>query len=610
MSNNLQDSPLKFVRRNLNIKRIGTLMKRGVSSLKNEGLEATWRKVDFRFKLMTRGDVWKFRADIPLKRELRQQAVTKFSYEPTISIVVPLYNTNEKFLRDMIDSVENQSYKKWQLCLADASDEDHSYISNVVETYHDNRITYKKLLENKGISGNTNEGFALCEGDYIALLDHDDVIQPNALFENVKAINEYGADMLYSDEITLDGDLKHLIQYHFKINYAPDFLRGVNYITHFLVFSKELFEEAGAYENPEYDGAQDFDLILRLSEKAKVIHHIPKALYFWRGHSGSTASDMSAKMYAFDAGRRAVARHLERTGLKGEVTIQKYNGSYRTRYEVLGNPKVSVIIPNKDHTDDLSRCLESIRTNGGWENTEVIVVENNSTDPRTFEYYKKREQIYPNVKTVFYKGDFNFSAICNFGAEFAVGEHILLLNNDVEFISEDAIREMLSFSQRKDVGAVGAKLYYPDGTLQHAGVIIGINGSAGHSHKGLQGDTTGDMYRLVTAQNYMAVTGACLMTKTDLYRKHPLDEEKFAVAYNDVDFCLKLYEAGYLNVFTPYAEGIHYESKSRGSDTDKPNPRYEREKKNFQDYWGKYFDYNDPYYNPHFTLLYENYGYK
>ncbi len=611
MSNNLQDTPLKFLRRNMNFARICSLAKRGVNSLKEQGFEATWRKVDFRIKLMTKGDVWKFRSDLPLKKELARQKKAVFPFMPKISIAVPLYNTDKKFLKDMIDSVVNQSYGNWQLVLADASDKDLPYIEQTVKSYNDDRIVYFKLAENKGISENTNRAFEKCTGDYIALLDHDDVILPNALYENVKAINQYGGDMLYSDEITLDGQLKHLIQFHFKVDYAPDFLRGVNYITHFLVFSKELFEKAGRRENPEYDGAQDYDLILRLSEKAKKIYHIPRVLYYWRGHSGSTAKDMSAKSYAFEAGRKAVAAHLERVGLKGKVSIQKYNGSYRTQYEISGNPLVSVIIPNKDHIDDLSRCVKGIFSKGGWDNIEVIVVENNSEDKRTFDYYDKITAENPKVKIVYYKGDFNFSAICNFGFERASGEHILLLNNDVEFISDGFIKEMLSYSQRKDVGAVGAKLYYPDGTIQHAGVIIGINGSAGHSHKGLQGDTTGDMYRLVTTQNYMAVTGACLMTKAELYAKHPLDEENFAVAYNDIDFCLKLYEDGYLNVFTPYSEAYHYESKSRGLDeTDKPNPRYEREKKNFQDRWGKYFNYHDPYYNPHFTLLYENYGYK
>ena len=612
MSDNLQDTPLKFLKRNLNIKRAGTLIKRGVLSLKRDGLEATWRKVDFRIKLMTKGDVWRFRSDIPLKKELKAQKNAIFPYMPKISIVVPLYNTPADFLKQMIDSVAGQSYSNWQLVLADASDKDMPHIQQIVAGYKDSRITYKKLEENGGISRNTNAGFRLAEGDYIALLDHDDVILPGALYENVKAINEHKADMLYSDEITLDGQLKHLIQFHFKIDYAPDFLRGVNYITHFLVFSRALAEKAGLYEDPAYDGAQDYDLILRLSEKAQHIYHIPKVLYYWRGHAGSTASDMSAKSYAFEAGRRAVMAHLDRVGLEyDDVKIQKYNGSYRPVYKVQGQPKVSIIIPNKDHIDDLSRCVESIFAHGGWDNIQIIIVENNSQEKATFEFYRRLEKKYPRVKTVYYCGPFNFSAVCNFGEKQADGEHILLLNNDVQFISDGFIREMLSFSQRADVGAVGAKLYYPDDSIQHAGVIIGINGSAGHSHKGLERDTTGDMYRLVTAQNYLAVTGACLMVKKELYDRFPLDEENFAVAYNDVDFCLKLYEAGYLNVFTPYSEAYHYESKSRGLDeTDKPNPRYEGEKRRFAAKWGKYFNYGDPYYNPHFTLLYENYGYK
>ena len=610
---NIQDSPLKFVKRNLNIKRITSLASRGVASLKNEGFEATWRKIDFRIKLMTKGDVWKFRSDIPLKRELKAQREAVFPYMPKISIIVPLYNTPEKFLKEMIDSVYNQSYSNWQLVLADASDKDLPHIKKVVDSYGDNRIVYEKLAENKGISENTNKGFALADGDYLALLDHDDVILPNAIYENVKAINETGAQVLYSDEITLDGELKHLIQFHFKIDYAPEFLRGVNYITHFLVFERKLFEQVGAFEDATYDGAQDFDLTLRLSEKANKVHHIPKVLYYWRGHAGSTANDMSTKMYAFEAGRKAIQAHLDRIGLKGQVSIQKYPGSYRTVYEVDGNPQVSIVIPNKDHIEDLSRCIDSIFALGGWDNVQVIVVENNSTEKETFAYYKKITARNSKVQVVYYKGGFNFSAICNFGVQFATGDHILLLNNDVEFISENFVKEMLSYSQRSDVGAVGAKLYYPDGYLQHAGVIIGINGSAGHSHKGLADarNNTGDMYRLVTTQNYLAVTGACLMVKTELYKKFPLDEENFAVAYNDVDFCLRLYEAGYLNVFTPYSEGIHYESKSRGLDeTDKPNLRYEGEKARFAEKWQKYFNYGDPYYNPHFTLLYENYGYK
>ncbi|MEG0020960.1 MAG: glycosyltransferase, partial [Oscillospiraceae bacterium] len=384
----------------------------------------------------------------------------------------------------------------------------------------------------------TTAAIDLCTGDYYALLDHDDVILPNALYENIKAINHEKADMLYCDEITLDGRLKHLIQFHFKVDYAPDFLRGVNYITHFLVFKKELFEQAGAYLDSEYDGAQDYDLILRLSEKAEKIHHIPKVLYYWRGHKGSTASDMSTKQYAFEAGRKAIAAHLERIGLKAQVQIQRWPGSYRIKYDIIGDPLVSVVIPNKDNVVDLERCLSSLYEKKGWENLEVVIVENNSTDKRTFAYYELAKQKYENLRIVYYKGSFNFSSICNFGEDFARGEHILLLNNDVEILSENFVTEMLMYSQRADVGAVGAKLYYPDNTLQHAGVIMGINGSAGHSHKGLAWDTTGDMYRLVTAQNYLAVTGACLMVKRKLYDATLLDERNFAVAYNDIDFCL------------------------------------------------------------------------
>ncbi|MBQ5313091.1 MAG: glycosyltransferase, partial [Oscillospiraceae bacterium] len=436
----VQDSPLRFLKRNLNVKRVTHLVKRGYNSIKNEGLEATQRKVQFRVNLMLKRDVWQFRSDIPLKRELKEQSITKFEFMPKISIVVPLYNTPKKFLLEMVESVEKQSYSNWQLVLVNASGD---YPEIEVKAKADSRITYVVMEKNLGIAENTNFGFKHCEGEYIALLDHDDVILPNALYENVKAINDHGADVLYSDEITLDGNLEHLIQFHFKINYAPDFLRGVNYITHFLVFKKELARKVGFYEDKNFDGAQDFDLTLRLTEQAQCVYHIPKVLYYWRGHAGSTANDMSTKMYAFEAGRKAIAAHLERVGLKGKVEIQKWPGSYRVRYEISGNPKISIVIPNKDNIEDLSRCLASIREKGGWDNVEVIVVENNSTEQSTFEYYEKALKEYDNLQVIYYEGGFNFSAICNFGAKYATGDHILLLNNDVEFTSDDFLKEML-----------------------------------------------------------------------------------------------------------------------------------------------------------------------
>ena len=470
-----------------------------------------------------------------------------------------------------------------------------------------------ELSENGGIALNTTRGFALAHGEYITLLDHDDVLYPNALFEVVQTIQNTGADFVYSDEIVLSADLKELGGYHFKPDFAPDYLRGVNFITHLAVFSRPLLDAAGAYESKEFDGAQDHDLILRLTEKAQRIEHIKKVLYIWRAAAGSTAAGMEAKPYAVAAGERAIDAQLKRLGLPGHaMAVPDAPGAFQVRYELTGHPKISVLIPSKDHIDDLDRCLTSLYKNAGYDNFEVIVIENNSTDPATFAYYETLPSRFADCRVVYYKGVFNFSAINNFGATFAEGEHLLLLNNDIEVLSHDFLRELLSYSQRPDVGAVGAKLYYPDDTIQHAGVLMGINGSAGHSHKSYPRTAVGDMYRLVTTQNYMAVTGACLMTKASLYRAFGgLDEEKFAVAYNDVDYCLKLWQKGLLNVYTPRAEAYHYESKSRGLDTLSENAkRYEREKANFYAKYQQYIDNYDPYYNPHFNNLFENFGLK
>ena len=513
----------------------------------------------------------------------------------------------------MLNSVVRQTYTNWELVLLDASDADKR-LERRLPKQVPGTIVYE-CIENGGIAANTTRGFALAHGDFIALLDHDDVLYPNALFEVVQTLQSTGADFVYSDEIVLSADLKQLGGYHFKPNFAPDYLRGVNFITHLAVFSRPLLDAAGAYESKEFDGAQDHDLILRLTEKAHRIEHIKKVLYIWRGHAGSTAAGMEAKPYAIAAGERAIDAQLQRLGLPGcAMAVPDAPGAFQVRYELTGHPKISVLIPNKDHTDDLDRCLTSLYKNAGYDNFEVIVIENNSTDPATFAYYKTLHDRFPTCRVVTFAGTgpFNFSAINNFGASFAEGEHLLLLNNDIEILSSDFLRELLSYSQRPDVGAVGAKLYYPDDTIQHAGVLMGINGSAGHSHKSYPRTAVGDMYRLVTTQDYMAVTGACLMTKASLYREcGGLDEEKFAVAYNDVDYCLKLWQKGLLNVYTPRAEAYHYESKSRGLDTLSENARrYEREKANFYAKHQQYIDNYDPYYNPHFNNLFENFGLK
>lgn len=606
-----RDSLGKMVRRLTDPSHLGAVVGRTAKTLREQGAEQMWRDVRFRVGLAMHKDFWQHYADIPLKRELKAQRAENLQ-GPCISIVVPLYNTPARYFKQMTGSVRKQTYTNWQLVMMDASDAAHAEVSAKAAALaqKDARFVYRKI-ENGGIAANTTQGFAAATGEYLTLLDHDDVIYPNALYDVVRSIQSTDADFLYSDEIVLSDDFKQLGGYHFKPDFAPDYLRGVNYITHLAVFSRKLLNAAGAYEDPNFDGAQDHDLILRLTEKATKIHHIKKCLYVWRAAAGSTAQTMDAKPYAVAAGERAINAHLQRVGLQGEAhAIPGAPGAFQLYYELTGHPRITVMIPNKDHTDDLDRCLTSLYKNAGYDNFEVLVIENNSTDPETERYYAQIPQRFADCRVVRYQGGFNFSAINNFGAQFANGEHLLLLNNDIEITSKDFLRELLSYSQRPDVGVVGAKLIYPDNEIQHAGVIMGINGSAGHSHKGHPADAVGDMYRLVTTQDFMAVTGACLMTKTALYREMGgLDEEKFAVAYNDVDYCLKLWKKGLLNVYTPLAQAIHYESRSRGLDTLSENAkRYEREKANFYEKYQPYIDNYDPYYNPHFTNKVENFG--
>ena len=515
----VQDSVGGMARRLLDPAHLRDLAGRSVKTLREQGAEQLWRDVKFRVGLALHHDDWRHRADIPLRRELKAQRAAALQ-GPQISIIVPLYNTSAKFFDEMLQSVVKQTYTNWELVLVDASDADKRLESRLPKAVS-GVIVYEKI-ENGGIAANTTRGFELAHGDFIALLDHDDVLYPNALFEVVQTIQSTGADFVYSDEIVLSADLKQLGGYHFKPDFAPDYLRGVNFITHLAVFSRPLLDAAGAYESKEFDGAQDHDLILRLTEKAHRIEHIKKVLYIWRGHAGSTAAGIEAKPYAIAAGERAIDAQLQRLGLPGRaMAVPDAPGAFQVRYELTGYPKISVLIPNKDHTDDLDRCLTSLYKNAGYDNFEVIVIENNSTDPATFAYYKTLHDKFPTCWVVTFEGHgpFNFSAINNFGASFAEGEHLLLLNNDIEILSPDFLRELLSYSQRPDVGAVGAKLYYPDDTIQHAGVLMGINGSAGHSHKSYPRTAVGGMYRLVTTQDYMAVTGACLMTKTALYRE-------------------------------------------------------------------------------------------
>ncbi len=605
-----QDTFAKAARRNLSPRRALSLLGRGARSLYAEGAEATARKIGFRLALLRKGEIWPYKSDLPTRRQWKAQRKTIFEKMPIISIAVPLFNTNPRFLREMIESCLNQSYQNWELCLADASEDDK--VGRQVQRYKDPRIRYQKLTQNGGIAANTTAALQMSGGQYIGLLDHDDTLRSGTLFEVVKAVNKTGADFIYSDEIVLDETLQKLKGFHFKPDFSPDYLRGCNYITHFSVFSRVLAEKAGFYEDPAMDGAQDHDLILRLTEQAQVVAHIPKVLYTWRAHAASTAGDAgAAKPYAVAAGQRAVQAQLHRLGLKGEVQPLAGPGSYRVRYATEGAPLVSVIIPNKDHAADLQKCLESLVSKAGHAPMECIVVENASQQPETFAYYEAAQKHYPWLRVVRFasQGPFNFAAVCNAGAKESKGEHLLFLNNDIALESGDFIREMLMFSQRQDVGAVGAKLLYPDGTIQHGGVFVGLGGSAGHSHKGHPGTSQGDMYRLAIAQNVSAVTGACLMVKKALFEKlGGFDAEIFGVAFNDVDFCLRLRALGLWNVFTPFAVATHAESKTRGYESGESAARFEREKAAFRQKYAALLAAGDPFYNPHLTLEFENYA--
>lgn len=545
------------------------------------------------------------------EEQRKEQEGTQFSKQVLISILTPLYNTPEKYLRAMIRSVQEQTYGNWELCLADGSDAQHGEVGQVCREAagKDPRIRYRKLETNGGISENSNECIRMAKGDYLALLDHDDLLHPAALYEVMKVICEEDADMIYTDEDTFSEEPEDAYNPHFKPDFAPDNLRANNYLCHLTVFRKDLVKKAGGGFRSEYDGSQDHDLFLRLSEQAGKIRHIPRILYYWRAHRSSVAEDVSAKPYVTEAGKKAVAAHLKRIGLEGEVLDGPVPSMYRIRYAIKGTPLVSILIPNKDHREDLKRCIDSIREMTTWPAWEIIIIENNSEEERTFRFYEELERD-ERVRVVRYEGPFNYSAVNNFGYREAKGEQILLLNNDTEVVSPGWIEEMLMYAQREDVGAVGAKLYYPDGTIQHGGIGIGIKMLAGHWHRGEDGRSPGYFGRLTYAQDVSAVTAACMMIPRNVYEKMNGLDEGFSVVFNDVDLCLRIREAGYLIVWTPWAELTHYESKSRGADEDTPEKKhfFLEETNRFQRKWNKVLSEGDPYYNPNLTREKEDFS--
>lgn len=543
--------------------------------------------------------------------ELEKQRKKTFELMPKISIVVPMYNTNEKFFKELIDSVMEQTYSNFELCLADGSPNKNEKLENIMPK--DKRIKYKFLNTNKGISGNSNEAVKMATGEYIALLDHDDLLAPYALFEVVKCINKNNnVEFIYSDEDKID-ERGNRSEAYFKPDFAPDTLRCQNYICHFSVLKKELMDKLGGFDS-EFDGAQDYDLFLRMSEivKPENIKHIPRILYHWRVHKDSTAKlNSNAKNYAFDNGIKAIKAHLKRLALDAEVSNGCIDGIYRVDYKVKGNPKVSIVIPNKDGKEMLNVCINSILEKTTYNNYEIVIVENNSENEETFEYYKELEKN-EKIKVVKYpKTGFNYSGIINYGVKNADGDYIIQLNNDTELLTNNWLEIMLGYCQRDDVGAVGVKLYYPDETIQHAGIIVGIGGIAGNRFKSVPKSGHGYFAEESMVQNLSSVTAACIMTPKKIYEEVDYMNEELAVAFNDVDFCLKIREKGYLVVYNPYIEFIHYESKSRGlEDTPEKIRRFQGEIRTFEKRWQNFLDEGDPYYNINLSLDTEVYHMK
>ena len=534
---------------------------------------------------------------------------------PKISIVVPLYNTPLNFLEELLDSVVNQTYRNWELCCVDAGQDTAVGQHVQARAKADPRIRYQKLTENEGIAGNTNHGFELATGDYIALLDHDDILHPCALWYTAQAIVEQGADFVYTDEATFEGKVENVVLYHFKPDFMLDNLRSNNYICHLTTFSKVLMEQAGGGERAEYNGSQDYDLFLRLTEKARKIAHIPHALYYWRSSPNSTASDISAKTYCIDAGIAALKAHYARCGVAvDDVTlIPGTPGYYKTDYTMAHPGRVSILIPTCDHIRDLETCVESIYARTTYPDFEILLIENNSKEEQTFRSYERMQKEHPDtLKVLTWQGKgFNYSALNNCGARYATGEYLLLLNNDTEVITPGWLEEMVMYAQQKRVGCVGAKLLYPDDTIQHAGVGFGIGGVAGHLHKYYPASSDGYMGRLNYVQDVYADTAACLLIRKEIYDEVGGLDESYAVAFNDVDFCVRVRQAGYTNVFTPFAQLYHYESKSRGmEDNPEKQKRFQGEVLRFQARWGDLLAAGDPCTNPNFDIQREDFSLK
>jgi len=546
------------------------------------------------------------RGDIERLRDM----ATVLTYRPLISVIMPTYNTPELYLREAIDSVLAQVYDRFELCIADdASTVPH--VSAILKEYAamDDRIKLVFRPENGHIAHASNSALALASGEFVALFDHDDVLTPDALFENVRVLNAHrDADMIYSDEDKVD-DRGHRSNPYFKPDWSPETFLSRNYVSHLGVYRRSLVLDVGAFR-PGFEGSQDYDLVLRIVERTSRIHHIPRVLYHWRIHAASVASGVGVKNYAYDAAMNAIAEAMHRRSEPGRVEMLKGDpGNYVVRYDLKRDWKVSIIIPTRDHAEDLERCLSSIFAKSSYRNFEVVILDNGSVESETAVCFAKWQALEPErVKIVPHDVPFNYSEINNYAVRQSSGEIVLLLNNDTEVIARDWIEAMLEQAQRPSVGCVGAKLLYEDDTIQHAGVVMRIGGVAGHSHRFYERDAPGYFHVIKTINNYSAVTAACLMVRREIWDRMGGLDEQLTVAFNDVDFCLRVREAGYRNVYVPHAELYHYESKSRGyDDTPLKIARSIGEQQFMQARWNV-ASTDDPYYSPHLSLTSEDYS--
>lgn len=585
-------------------------IQKGFRYLKHYGIKEFWIRLHERFEPEEVPYGPWYEAYVPDEETLNRQRKRKFLNAPLISVVVPAYHTPPLFLRQMLDSLVAQTYGGWELCIANGSPDDKE-MEAVLEEYEkrDSRIRHENLKENLGIAENTNAAFRMAKGEFIGLLDHDDLLAPNALYEIALALEKNPeADVVYTDEDKVTTDLKEHFQPHLKPDFNLDLLRSNNYICHFFTVRREIVEQVGGFRK-EFDGAQDYDFIFRCTEEARKILHIPEILYHWRTHKESTADNPASKMYAFEAGKRAIEAHLKRTGTDGEVSHTPDLGFYRVKYPVKGEPLISIIIPNKDEKESLEACLKSIWEKTTYKNYEIIVVENNSTSDEIFQYYKEISQ--KGVRLLRWKKEFNYSAINNFGAAHAKGEFLLFLNNDVTVITPDWLTELAGLCQRKEVGAAGVKLLYPDNTIQHAGCVIGIGGIAGHMFVDMPANRTGYLHKASLLQDMSAVTAACMIMKKQVFDQVGGFTEKLAVAFNDVDLCLKINKAGSLVVYDPYVQLYHMESKTRGAEDSKEKVRrFQTEIEYMRCHWLDILKNGDPYYNKNLSLTKWNYSLK